>query len=128
MTDLEMTKLCAEAMDYGIVDDFADVTPPMRGVDVIPHDTSPAYAINAEPLRFAPLYDDAQAMALVKRFGLYIECETVNFTGDVPGFLWAAVTHEHEIAVEDANLNRAIVECVAKMRASDGSSTHRSAT
>ena len=98
MTDLEMTKLCAEAM-------WIDTRSPWeawwRGVASRPtlKDYPP----------FDPLHDDAQAMALVKKLELDIShCEPsgwIVFSGDGDGI---------DAIAED--LNRAIVECVAKMQ------------
>jgi hypothetical protein len=99
MTDLEMTKLCAEAMG----------TPPWVVGDQDP-----------DSEWYWPLRHDRQAMALVKRFGLDIfapeECDEgwgVTCQGD-------SVTRHfpnapHGFSVTRPDLNRAIVECVAKM-------------
>lgn len=86
MTDIEMTKLCAQAM----------------GIE------QPMYA---ELQPFNPLDDDAQAMALVKTFRLVILADhadndnkwSVSYNWQYPGII-------HE------DLNRAIVTCVAKMQ------------
>ena len=92
MTDLEMTRLCAEAMEYHIEQEST------RAIQVFEH--WPAY----DPLR-----DDAHAMALVKKVGLHIG-------GDGPsGGEWLVVA-EHPYFTKNTDLNRAIVECVAKMR------------
>ena len=99
MTDLEMTKLCAKAMGYSLrVLDSGDLW-----VDDgrIPQDGFVYY----------PLHEDDQAMALVKKFQPAIcwdtkWCVDMTCTVDDPSMI---VYHE--------NLNRAIVECVAKMRA-----------
>ena len=88
MTDLEITKLCAEAM--GIAWD--------KGCPNIMCAECDEYAIP-----YDPLHDDAQAMALMKKF---------------PG----ACLDEFDLYVimrgMDApmDLNRAICECVAKMQ------------
>jgi hypothetical protein len=87
MTDLEMTKLCAEAM--GIVQSMH---------------------VNEDGLwTYYPLHDDAQAMALVKKF--HLEC---YWNGSVWGVLDGPSGCAHELR---GDLNRAIVECVAKMQA-----------
>ena len=81
MTDLEMTKLCAEAMGPS-------------GRDERTYD---------------PLHDDAQAMALVKKFQINIAWYEVNMprpTFEPTVYMW-----------RKKDLNRAIVECVAKMQA-----------
>jgi hypothetical protein len=79
MTDLEMTKLCAEAM----------------GVDEVEVGSGRSYW---------PLTEDAQAMALVKKFML-------NHL-----FRYRDNSGEFLEAVRYTDLNRAIVECVAKMQ------------
>jgi len=85
MTDLEMTRLCAEAMGF---EPYAD----------------------QPPYNYDPLYDDAQAMALVKKFGVALyQGETGCWYADLPGFA---------MRVRSLDLNRAIVECVAKMQES----------
>jgi len=97
MTDLEITKLCAEAMGYtkwgchlGGLPGFTKET----GV-------------------YDPVHDDAQAMALVKRFALSIgggpdgwECWFEEGQNDFGGF-WN----------KSDSLNRAICICVANMQA-----------
>jgi hypothetical protein len=98
MTDLEMTKLCAEAM--GI---------PYLGED---NQLFPKAIVATEPSLhvYAPLDDDAQAMALVKKFLPRIEPPTGAYS------YWRVYRGDLEICSE--NLNRAIVECVAKMQKS----------
>ena len=108
MTDLEMTRLCAEAM----------------GVWHCP-DTDTDFVgkpIQAVLSMYDPLHDDAQAMALVKRFGLEIS-QTIGKDGKWSA--WDATAHEltetlvRRILASESNstdLNRAIVECVAKMQ------------
>lgn len=92
MTDLEMTKLCAEAMglptldeDYGYFDS------------------------EGSRRSYAPLYNDAHAMALFKKFSLQVsnvaEYWKVWRRGDS---LFDASRH--------TDLNRAIVECCARMQ------------
>lgn len=97
MDDQEMTKLCAEAMGFG---------ERYKGAGLWAyewHDNGPEY--------FAPLDNDAHAMALVKKLRLCVDQEasptglrTVSFPG--PMYYSAC----------NADLNRAIVECVAKMQ------------
>ena len=95
MTDLEMTKLCAEAMGYRELNDdflYEDEEGSVRS--------------------YTPLVDDAQAVALVKRFRLELTCGR----GDV----WIASNRgtTDYVSGNSADLNQAIVECVAKMQAS----------
>ncbi len=93
MTDLEITRLCAEAMgckwketsDGIYVDSFTS---------------------------YDPIHDDAQCMALVKRFKLML----------VPnGTLWEVGPENGPLGrQQDANnpdLNRAVCLCIAKMQA-----------
>jgi hypothetical protein len=95
MTDLEMTKLSAEAM----------------GREFFVHDSIPGYWENGIRVLYDPLHDDAQAMELAKKFLLrmdtYSDGEWLVDSG------WGKVKAE----AQDRSLNRAIVECVAKMQA-----------
>ena len=92
MTDLEMTRLCAESMGLWFGHSKSD-------------DTDNLYvsktAISGPWEVYDPLHDDAQAMALVKKF---------------PGYCLHALTCELEVEPEKRDFNRAIVECVAKMQ------------
>lgn len=97
MTDGEMVKRCAAKMGIELVD----------AAHHVPHR---AFLNVATRHSYWPLYFDEQAMALVKRLKLCCGHES-----DVPEAWWceAAVPF---IAVRDSkDLNRAIVECVAKM-------------
>ena len=92
MTDLEITRLCAEAMGLGWQDDRTD-----GGI------TAQEGTYN---YKYDPLHDDAQAMALVKKMRLEIS----TFRGE-----WH-VGNDMDWAW-NTDLNRAICECVAKMQA-----------
>lgn len=95
MNDAEMTKLCAEAMGYNAREITGEVKmckPPLRGYTVL----------------YAPLHDDAQCMSLIKEFGLQVWKPT-NDT-------WEAIW-PHGARVRNADLNAAVVECVAKQNA-----------
>jgi hypothetical protein len=100
MTDLEMTKLCAEKMGYGVR---------LRLRDGIWR-----YAIRwgrgVRGQAYNPLIDDQQAMVLVKHFGLGI--------AQLAGGQWEVCKEFYRAGSPD--LNRAIVECVAKMQANTG--------
>ena len=89
MDDLTITRLCAEAMGQ-------------KGLDA---------AVRSREnltLRYDPLHDDAQAMALVKKFELAIMPESCE---------WTVTSHPRlQSCALNADLNRAIVECVAKMQ------------
>jgi len=103
MTDLEIVKKCAEKMGYVWCDsDFEYKTAVANGY-------RPAAGSN-----YDPLHDDAQAMALVKKFGLIIEPDGVMPTTE----WWVQVWVSDEIrwtGVANKDLNRAICECVAKL-------------
>ena len=104
MSDVEIIKLCAEAMGYsinsyqtrpGIV---LTVTPPSRD----PQSLSSSFD-------YRPLHDDTQAMALMKKFGLHPVPEWDE------GSSWTVFGGGYSAMSDD--LNRAICECVAKMQA-----------
>jgi hypothetical protein len=111
VTDLEMTKLCAEAMGYKLV--YPDES-------YLPVCIEGKFGAGT----FSPLHDDAQAMALVKKFGLYIWwwCEGVQVMNCGPGSdNYKEWLHrdwpKYEYNTNGyADINRAIVECVAKMQ------------
>ena len=93
MTDLDMTKLCAEAMGY-------------QCIDGLWWDEN-----RFGPGRYNPLHDDAQAMALVKKLHLHIDQRPSKAcSAQDPCF---TIISERK----DCDLNRAIVECVARMQA-----------
>lgn len=97
MTDLEMTKLCAEAMDVAMI----------TGNTIWSSD-------------YDPLHDDAQAMAMVKKFRLSI---ISGIEGGYKVMQWRGdLIHKNAgyIYMTDLDLNRAIVECVAKMQTEKG--------
>jgi len=91
MTDLELTRLCAEAMGLSV--ELETRSGAHRWRDEYNH-------------TYAPLQDDAQAMALVKKFRLQIDPHSEQWNvASLTGY--ASLTE---------NLNRAICECVAKMQ------------
>jgi hypothetical protein len=90
MTDLEMTKLCAEAMGISATETKA-------GDLGVHRDASGAVYYN-------PLHNDAQAMALVKRFSIGIE----------PWWTCSIFRPEGDYYATDKDLNRAIVQCVVE--------------
>ena len=89
MTDLEIRLLCAEAMGKPA--------------------NEPLAIFEGEGV-YDPIHDDAQAMALMKKFKLQIE---THYDGD--GW-WLAKTKGSNSDLMCSNLNRAICECVAKMQ------------
>lgn len=105
--DLEITRLCAEAMGCavhatdGLGLEHVYIDHPVPGRDGKTFGTT----------LYDPLHDDVQAMALVKKFQLEIGWHTnghasVNFPTDNLEQQW----------IDGDTLNRAIVECVAKMQ------------
>jgi len=113
LDDLTATILCAEAMG---LKEMAAVTETMtyRGEG----------AIWANGGIYRPLKNDAQAMALVKRFGLQ-----TSRHGDIwlAAFTFSEVSNFVGHHTEDADLNRAIVYCVAKMQSArirEGANPH----
>jgi hypothetical protein len=103
MTDLEATQLCAKAIG-GRYDTHPD------GIGrFIPSTAHPAQNIFAFD-RYDPLHDDAQAMALVKRFRLEIDA-----TGEFGEDYWSVRLPDGR-GMGSKDLNRAIVMCVATIR------------
>ena len=108
MTDLEMTRLCAEAMGL----DWCHSMHPDRVLAQL--DARAKFSHVYSP--YAPLHDDAQAMALVRKFRLDISQTLV----------WDWLVRTQDIETEgfinrwhdarNTDLNRAICECVAKMQ------------
>ena len=114
MTDLEMTKLCSEAMGLTIAGSWDQ----RQGL----------FCTNnhgIEHVLYHPLHDDAQAMALVKKVGLEIIALHYSISRKRHSEDWTEADMRHRWSVSHVdggnvfskNLNRAIVECVAKMRA-----------
>jgi hypothetical protein len=108
MTDLEITKLCAEAMGIKIADVW-------NGKYVQIAEDDPAAMQYLSPA-WCPLEDDAQAMALVKRFGLRIDKHELDG--------WS-VRKDHGFNRPpdqgfNGELNCAICQCVAEMQSQKG--------
>ena len=113
MTDLELTKLCAKAMGYKMryVPERAMASNFQYDEWMASYPDKPR-----EPFfDYDPLHDDAQAMALVKKFHLHIGYNDINKSWYVAETLawWKAFLDK---SVFNTDLNRAIVECVAKMQ------------
>ena len=114
MTDLEITRLCAEALELPTITE-------LHGEVYFQYDDGSWAQL---PHKYDPLHDDVQAMALVKTLKLQINPPTVNGAqtwwvhdngypltynaNDGPPPITAGATH--------TDLNRAICECVAKMQ------------
>ena len=111
MNDLEMTKLCAEAMGIKFCP------------ECLKNDPSSLQTTHSEgrpDQQYDPLHDDAQAMALVKKFQMLVRWDGgvhgwtagIWYSGSKGQALWNDWTAQ--------DLNRAICECVAKMQAARG--------
>ena len=102
MDDLEITRACAEAMGIALTE--------LDGLFTYPH---PKMAKTITPtfrVTYDPLHDDAQAMALVKKFEIMWSSAWSAYT-----FLNCDEDGTPEYSYSD-NLNRAICECAAKMQ------------
>ena len=108
MTDLEMTRLCAEAMGIQLTQPvtYRDA---MGGLRAIPNQAITDVHLNDSGLNYDPLHRAAQAMALVKKFGFGISQSRSG--------VWVVNDPVLIVGATDKDLNRAIVECVAKMQA-----------
>jgi len=114
MTDLEMVRLCAEAMGLHEVVNPDERAPKPKPPSILVSDSAGLEL-------YEPLHDDAQAMALVKKFQLrivwggrrqgsesYVHVSSPQYLGsdDMPYYADNL----------NADLNRALCECVAKMQ------------
>ena len=106
MTDLEITKLCAQAMGY----DNVRVAHACMGTPYVTWGREGNLTNE-----FRPLEDDAQAMALVKKFYLDINYIMPFSHGDPWAWCVRGTIAGWE-KTEGRDLNRAICECVAKMK------------
>lgn len=102
MSDIEVTKLCAEAMglSYKTSDECEDVFPGSIGL----YDKGS----NMWHSSYNPLWNDAQAFALVKKLRLHIS-ETRS--GD-----WHVCRGVDYDETNDPDLNRAVCICVARLQ------------
>ena len=118
MTDLEIVRLCAQAMGMAIGECISEY----RGGPRILRAT-PEGALHEIP--YDPLHDDGQCMALLKRLDIVLL---------KPHKKWQAILAKdwnggergsvfHAPYGEDENLNRAVCECVAKHEPTDGESS-----
>jgi hypothetical protein len=102
MTDLDMLKLCAEALGL------------QHSMRVCGFAAWPVLCASRydDPIVFQPynpLRDDAQALALVKHFRMDIK----NYFGESNTWVVVATIAGWDLS-KNADLNRAIVECAAK--------------
>jgi len=130
MTDLEMTKLCAEALGWKHLGAVGLTFRPenekglwcMSGANDWWQSPHGDYVCN--PCTAAvpdPLHDDAQVMTLIKTFKLQISAHpTENGTIWLAAFQFSAISNYHGFHTENANLNYAITECVAKFQKAKG--------
>ena len=104
MEDLEITRLAAEAMGIKVWES------PIRGT-IMRHWFMSAGHPSVQT-EYNPLHDDAQAMALVKKFGMRIAEPSSDH--------WRAAIPNPQIGLDhtsdEQDLNRAICLCVAKMQ------------
>ena len=110
MTDLELTKACAEAMGLRV----QLIAEPKFHFADCPYYCIPTPTEAPNP-KYDPLHDDTQAMALVKKFHLHIGYNDINKSWYVAETLawWKAFLDK---SVFNTDLNHAIVECVAKLQ------------
>jgi hypothetical protein len=99
MTDLEMTRLCAEALGL-TVGKRCHAARPELGVWTEEHGS------------YFPIHSDVQSMALIKKFKLAL---LFDEQGHPP--YWRVSDCFDTVEVKGQDLNRVIVECVAKMQA-----------
>ena len=122
MTDLEITRLCAEAMGWKFwwsKHNHWNADGPegqhWGGQQWYPFERNSGQPVpKPEPAEgfyeFDPLHDDAQAMALLRKMGLWIE------PPEEPIKYWTVVGRGQDNIHHNTDLNRAICECVAQMR------------
>lgn len=109
MTDLEMTKLCAEAMGWHT----AGLASKVVSYAVSEHAIIAGNDRGGESV-YDPLTDDAQAMQLVERFDISLHRSSFD--------VWHCRIYDKRpftapLGLGEADdLNRAIVECVANMQ------------
>jgi len=115
MTDLELTKACAEAMGIRV----KLIAEPEFHYSDCPYYSIPTLSEAPNP-KYDPLHDDAQAMALVKKFRLNIEenfYEKPDANGDQH---WHVFMGEEWLVSRPfgihPDLNRSICECVANIK------------
>lgn len=108
MNDLEMTRLCAEAM--GLTVHYETHFGKRQRLAESANDGGVVYD------HFDPLHDDAQAMALVKKFKL----EIVTVDSGENGWQVFSEAIGIKATVRNLDLNRAICECVANMQSACG--------
>ncbi len=122
MTDLEITKLCAEARGWvhlgaiGVNHERTDCTPwCLSGANDWWKDPEGNFVCNYCTASVPdPLHDDAQTMALVKLLKL-----TILYNGPFCHSAWTCTNdfeNDSKFDTDSDDLSRAICECVAKMQ------------
>ena len=98
MTDLEITQLCSEAIGYrpGLAEEYRE-------------------GRRWRTWQYDPLHDNAQAMALVKKFRLDIESPLAYPSSMKDPWIVRSDDHPVQKAIAE-DLNRAICECVSQMQ------------
>ena len=108
MTDLEITRLCAQAMGYAVLREYDD------GALAVDVHLGPINGVGDE---FDPLHDYAQSIALLKTLHLQIG-KTLRTSEHPFGLRFASQTSKADSTSSD--LLRAICECVAMMQLAKG--------
>lgn len=106
MSDLEIQRLCAEAMALTLLPVLPYPASENEGKPPIAFEVMMANGIQRE--RYDPLTNDVQMVALVKRFSPMM----VPSLHDM-GVVWTVTLPTHQ-AQNYSDLNRAVCECVAK--------------
>ena len=109
MADLEITKACAEAMGWRLTG--GPCSEPAVRVEIQVELSGKGHM---REFAFDPLHDDAQAMALVKKFRIDMDDGAVWLVADAGGRWVYDIPGGFNNRTE--YLNRAICECVAKMQ------------
>lgn len=105
MTDLELTKLCAKAMGIGLYE---------VEIDTAYDGNFETWCADRNDVLYDPLHDDAQAMAIVKKFELTCDRHEGVEWGVDDRYSFTTLS-QHWLRVTNKDLNRAICECVAEM-------------
>jgi hypothetical protein len=104
MTDLELTRLCAEAMGLTVRESASKTALHLQA--------DPAQLLNA--IFYDPLNDDEQAMALLKKVRLGVQV----YEGGWLAWGYDSPESDSPIRIKKTeSLNRAIVECCARIQA-----------
>ncbi len=110
MTDLELTRKCAEAMGFTL-------KTLENGRTQVLQDGEVAYMIAPDfkiIQLYDPLHNDAQCFALVKRFELRLQEPEAEPSNDRR---WRVTAWEpYKTVAQHTDLNRAVCECVAQLR------------